>query len=91
MAACSSSPTIPITVSTAPIEKPSLILPQPDVMQWREVIWKGVTVDGVGMFSLDERGYENLSLNSSDSRSFMIQQKAIIDAYENYYNEENIK
>lgn len=36
-------------------------------------------------FALTEKGYENLSLNLNDLRTFIQQQRAIVAAYERYY------
>ena len=43
----------------------------------------------VVFFALTDKGYENLSLNFSDIRAFIQQQRAIIAAYENYYKNAN--
>lgn len=39
----------------------------------------------LAMFVLTGEGYENLGMNFSDIRALVQQQKAIIVAYENYY------
>ena len=94
---CASTQTIDI--STTAVEKPNLTLPSADVIQQRPVEWTLVTRENaeesftelqdkskpVVFFGLDEDGYENLSLNISDIRSFIQQQQTIIDAYKNYY------
>lgn len=98
---CSFSPRPqPIEVSTVPVEKPGIELPQADELRLRSVDWTLITPDNVDdvieqaeqsgrpvvFFALTDEGYERLSLNISDLRAFIQQQKAIIAAYENYYN-----
>lgn len=41
----------------------------------------------LALFVLTGEGYENLALNFSDIRALVQQQKEIIAAYENYYNQ----
>jgi predicted transcriptional regulator len=41
------------------------------------------------LFGVTDKGYENLALNLSDLRAYLQQQKAIIAAYENYYQQSN--
>jgi len=36
-------------------------------------------------FAITDQGYENLGLNLSDLRAFIMQQQSIINAYEVYY------
>lgn len=93
----------PIEISTTPVEKPSLVLPQPDRIISRPVEWIVVTPDnyeevierlkksnqGVALFALTAEGYENVSLNLNDIRTYVQQQQAIILAYEKYYQESN--
>ena len=93
----------PIEISTTPVEKPTLTLPQPDQIITRPVEWiiinRGnyeevfakLEKEGgnVVLFGLTDKGYENLSLNINDIRTFIQQQRAIIVAYENYYRESN--
>jgi len=88
-----------IQVSTVPIEKPQLELPQADELRLREVEWVLITPENaeevfaeaeesgrpIVFFGLTDEGYENLGLNISDIRAFIQQQQTIIAAYENYY------
>ena len=92
-----------IEVSAKPIEKPELVLPPPEVINMKEVKWILLTpenfeekvaelsTDGrpIVFFALTDKGYENLSLNFNDIRSYIQQQKAIVAAYENYYKNAN--
>jgi hypothetical protein len=98
LSGCASSPQR-IEVSASPIPKPELVLPQSDRISSRPVEWIVVTPENyqevfdklsksgrpIVLFALTDKGYENISLNLSDIRAFMQQQKAIIAAYENYY------
>jgi len=88
-----------IEVSTKPIEKPKLTLPRADELQSRDVKWTLLTPENfdeevekliangrpVVFFAITDQGYENLGLNLSDLRAFIMQQQSIINAYEVYY------
>ena len=92
-----------IEVSAKPIDKPELVLPDPEVLRMKEVQWVLITPDNfeekvaeiektgrpVVFFALTDEGYENISMNFSSIRAFIQQQKAIIAAYENYYKNAN--
>lgn len=89
----------PIEITTKPIDKPELILPNASELNMREVKWILITPDNyqkvfdelgkegrpVVLFGLTDKGYENLGLNLSDLRAYIQQQKAIMVAYEAYY------
>ena len=91
----------PIEVSAEPVDKPELTLPDADEINLRDVEWRLITQDNVEdqiveiqesgrpvvFFALTDEGYENLSLNISDIRALVQQQKAIIAAYRQYYTE----
>ena len=92
-----------IEVSAKPIEKPELVLPNPEQINMKEVNWILLTPENfeekvaelskngrpIVFFALTDKGYENLSLNFNDIRSYIQQQKAIVAAYENYYKNAN--
>lgn len=98
LAACSTKPQ-PIEISAKPIEKPTLVLPPVDELNMKTVEWIVLNennVDAVmeklksegkafALYALTGEGYGNLSLNFSDIRALVQQQKAIIAAYEGYY------
>ena len=100
LAACSTKPQ-QIEVSAKPIDKPTLVLPPVDELSLREVKWVVIneenvdtvieqlkTQDGAfAVYALTGEGYGNLGLNFSDIRALLQQQKAIIAAYEGYYQE----
>jgi hypothetical protein len=90
-----------IVVSTIPVTKPQLILPNVDELNLQNVNWIVLTPANfeekvaeaertgrpIAFFALTDDGYENLSLNMSDIRAYIQQQQAIIAAYEKYYVE----
>ena len=100
LAACSTKPQ-QIQVTSKPIEKPTLVLPPVDELNMRNVKWVVIneqnvdaviqqlkTADGAfAVYALTGEGYGNLGLNFSDIRAMIQQQKAIIAAYEGYYQE----
>jgi hypothetical protein len=98
LAACGSTPE-PIQISTTPVQRPELVLPAADPVRMRDVNWVIITRenyesvfgelvaagDNAVLIGLTDRGYENLSLNLNDLRTYIQQQNAIILAYRNYY------
>ena len=90
----------PITISTAPVERQPLVLPNVDQVSMKKVAWVIITEDNweevlteltntgrpVVFFALSDEGYENIALNFQNARQIIMQQQAIIAAYENYYN-----
>ena len=101
LSACSSTPAIPINVTSSPIERPELILPTADNIKVRKVDWTVITPENsqsifsevaktgkpATFFALSDKGYESLALNLNDFRTYIQQQKSIISAYENYYKQ----
>jgi len=100
---CSSSMPQRIEVSAKPIDKPELVLPDPEGLRMKEVKWVLLTPENfeeklkdfeksgrpVVFFALTDEGYENISMNFSAIRAYIQQQQAIIAAYENYYKNAN--
>ena len=99
LAGCAS--TKQIEISASPIAKPPLTLPKTNKVKMRNVKWKIVTKnnvdqvmadlakqgDNVVLFSLTDKGYEALSLNTADLRKLIMEQQAIIAAYKQYYED----
>jgi len=99
VSACSTPPARSIEIKTRPVSIPELVLPEADSMKSRPVEWIIITPENyeevfkrlqssgreIVLFGLTNRGYENLSLNINDMRTFVQQQNSIILAYRNYY------
>lgn len=99
LASCGSTLPREIEISSKPIEKPSLTLPPVDEINMRPVTWIVINEDNLSevqaklksegkafaLYALTGQGYGNLGLNFSDIRAMVQQQKAIIAAYEGYY------
>ncbi len=102
LSSCASVPPS-ITVSSKPIEKPTLIVPPVDTLTMAEVKWIIVTEENLdeviadlkksgqplAIFGLSGQGYENLSTNFSAIRALVQQQQTIIAAYKQYYERSN--
>ena len=100
LAGCA-TPVKKIEISAAPIDKPPLTLPKTSKLKMRDVKWKIVNKDNIDsvladmdkkgenlvLFTLTDKGYEALALNTADLRKMVMEQKAIIAAYEQYYQE----
>lgn len=100
LTACSNIPDR-VLVDTTPAERPKLIVPEVDLFKSRNVQWVVITQDNVEdifdqknkdgelvFFAITDQGYENLSLNMADLIKLIKQQKAIIAAYQDYYENE---
>lgn len=100
LAGCTSTPTR-LEISAKPIDKPNLILPPTQQLNLKEVKWIVITEENAAevfaklkedkldaaIIGLSDDGYETLALNISDIMAALQQQKAIIAAYKNYYEE----
>ena len=98
LTACSST-VQPVVVDQKPIEKPVIVLPPVDEFNSRTVEWVVVTPDNIEkvfkdledsgqhivLIALTSDGYEKLSLNMADLLKLVQQQRAIIAAYQRYY------
>jgi hypothetical protein len=90
-----------LEISTTPVIRPTLVLPEVDELVARPVTWIVITPDNfeekiaelaalgeaIVVFGVTSTGYENLSLNLSDIRALVEQQQQIIVAYDRYYNQ----
>jgi len=97
---CASVPDV-ITYKSEPIDRPALVLPDTVELQLRnadweiitkenaETLWKELTDSGepIVIYALTTEGYEALSLNMADVIKLLSQQKAVIEAYKEYYEE----
>lgn len=103
LSACASSQPKVIEISAKPVDKPELVLPTSDSLNMRQIEWIVITPENaddvmtklsasggkVAVFALTDKGYENLSMNINDLRTYITQLQAIIVAYEGYYKESN--
>lgn len=97
---CTSTPR-QIEISAKPIDKPNLVLPPVEQLRLKDVEWIVITQDNYqevfakllkdkkdpALIGLTDDGYETLSLNMSDIMKLLAQQKQIIAAYQNYYED----
>ena len=99
LSACSTTPRT-VEYTPKPIDRPELILPDATVLDLRELDFIVITPENVDaefdklsadgspivLVALTAKQYETLSLNIADLLELISQQKAIIMAYEDYYN-----
>lgn len=99
LSACSTTPRT-VEYTPKPIDRPELILPDASVLDLRELDFIVITPENVDaefdklsadgspivLVALTAKQYETLSLNIADLLELISQQKAIIMAYEDYYN-----
>ena len=99
LSACSTTPKS-VTYTPTPIERPTLILPPTDTLDMKGIDWIVVTPDNaeeyfqkmqesgdsIALFALTSEGYAALGINMAQLLELISQQKAIIVAYEDYYN-----
>ena len=85
------------------VSKPALNLPNPEPLKLRETKWIVITQENaekifeeleakgqpVALFALTADGYEALSINIADIKTFIGTQKEIIIQYREYYEGEN--
>ena len=100
LGSCASTPQV-VSYKAEPIEKPALVLPDTSVLELRNSDWNIITPeelngifdklkkDGepVVIYALTTEGYSQLSLNFADILKLVSQQKAIIEAYKEYYEQ----
>ena len=99
LSACSTTPKS-VTYTPTPIDRPTLILPPTQTLNLKDVDWIVVTPDNaddyfqkmrengdsIALFALTADGYKALSLDMAQLLELISQQRAIIIAYEDYYN-----
>ena len=98
--ACSSKEIEPVNiveVKTIEIARPAPVVPEIDQLSLRPIQWVIITPDNVDekfneikngevvLFALTTEDYENISLNLSDVRAAMDQQKKIIAVYKSQF------
>lgn len=96
---CATNEVQPVVISTVPVQKTALALKDPDPIKTRKVHWFVITPENAEsvfaelrkkkyslvLFGLTDDGYENLSLNIAEIRAYMTEQKALVEAYREYY------
>jgi hypothetical protein len=101
LSSCSTLTPNVVSYKSEPIEKPALVLPDVTVLELRDADWEIITPeelndifdklkkDGepVVIYALTTEGYSQLSLNFADILKLVSQQKAIIEAYKEYYEQ----
>lgn len=100
LGACASQEAVkqaPVEVRTVEVKRPAPIVPKVDQLKLRSVEWVVITPENIEqkfaeissgekvLFALTANGYENISLNLSDIRALIDQQKAIIAIYEKQF------
>ena len=85
------------TTTKEVITKPdtTIALQEPDPLVLREVNWVIISKETASsiiakeevIFGLNTESYENLAKNTNDIRTYLSQQKSIINAYKRYIND----
>jgi hypothetical protein len=89
----------PITVSTVPVEKTPLALPDPVPLKLKPIQWVVITPanvdtvwerlsqneDDVVVFALTADGYQQLAVTIAELRNLIATQRVIIQKYREYY------
>jgi len=92
----------PLDIFSIPLERTPLAIEMPAPLEPKLVRWFVITPEiqekvfeklrtekyDVVLFGLTDDGYENLSMNYAEVRKYIIEQKAIIEAYKQYYEAE---
>jgi len=93
----------PITVSTVPLEKTPLALPDPAPLRTKPIEWVIITPDNadavwrriaendddVVVFALTADGYQQLAVTIAELRNLIATQRVIIQKYREYYEPKN--
>ena len=100
LAGCTAKPRM-LEISAKPIEKPKLVLPPAEELRLKDLEWVVINEENAQevwdrlkadkkdpvLIGLTDDGYEILAMNMSDIMKLLQQQRAIIAAYQNYYEE----
>ena len=101
LSSCSTFTPDVVAYKSEPIEKPALVLPDIATLELRDADFKIITPDELNdifeklkkdgepvvIYALTTKGYEQLALNIADILKLVSQQKAIIEAYKEYYEQ----
>lgn len=102
---CATNEVQPVVIKTVPAQKTALALKDPEPIKTRKVQWFVITPENADavfvelqkkkyspvLFGLTDDGYENLSLNIAEIRAYMTEQKALVEAYREYYEPKDPK
>lgn len=89
----------PVEVKTVAVERTRLNLPDPPVLQAREIKWIIITKENaeetfkkleekgvdIVLFGLTDEGYEQLAMTMAELRNHIASQRSIIIKYREYY------
>jgi len=90
---------IEIEAEVAAVERAPLILPQIDILESETVRWRVVTEDNMMavikqletdgfdpvLIGVTDEDYESLAINQAKQLKLILQQRAVIKAYKDYY------
>lgn len=97
---CSLFPSVnPVEIKTTAVEKTPLNLENPPPLKPKDIGWVVITPENqaevfaeleskgisAAIFGLTDDDYQNLAENLAKLRAFIMQQKAIIESYKEYY------
>lgn len=102
LSGCSLFQTKPLEVSSVPVDRAPLVLPEVDEYAHNNVNWIVITPDNaidvwkrlrkngdnIVLIGVTDQGYKNLSLNNANLLKIMQQYKAVIATYKEYYEPE---
>lgn len=94
-----SKPVKPLTITTRPLEKTPLALPDPAPLSTKPIKWRVITPDNVDavweqleqdnddvvVFALTPDGYQQLAVTIAELRNLVATQRVIIQKYRDYY------
>lgn len=98
-------PVKPITVSTVPLEKTPLALPDPAPISTKPIKWRVITPNNVDsvweqleqdqedlvIFAITADGYQQLAVTIAELRNLIATQRLIITQYKDYYEPKKVE
>ena len=99
------TPVKKLEISTAPVDRVPLDLPNVDELKLDKLEWILITPDTADkvfakldkkgydyvLFGLTDKGYESLSMNQARTTQLLKQQRAVILAYKSYYEKQTVE
>ena len=94
-----SAPVKPLTITTRPLEKTPLALPDPLPLSTKPIKWRVITPDNVDavwerlaqddedvvVFAITADGYQQLAVTIAELRNLIATQRLMIKQYKDYY------